>query len=60
MKKATDWIKVGGNDGAVGTCERCGETLDLTLPMPLYLMVACMKAFVKEHSDCEVEVSEPT
>ncbi len=46
-KKRTDWIVTGGNDGALGTCTRCGETLKVSLSQSMNVLTASIKAFVK-------------
>jgi hypothetical protein len=58
MKKAPDWIVTGGNDGALGTCTRCRDTLKISLPQSLTVLAASVKAFVKKHSDCRPEESQ--
>jgi hypothetical protein len=48
-----DWVVCGGKNGEVGHCTRCGRGLVLTMPMELYLVTACMKAFTEQHLGCK-------
>jgi len=60
MAKRGDWVVVGGKAGEVGHCTRCGRGLKLPMPMELYLVTACMRAFTKEHLNCrEGQFKEP-
>lgn len=47
------WVVIGGKPGEVGHCTRCGQGLTVSLPQPLYIMAACMKAFAEHHEKCE-------
>jgi hypothetical protein len=52
-KSKTEWVVVGGADGELAHCTRCGQALRVNMPQPLEIVVACGNAFVKMHSRCE-------
>jgi hypothetical protein len=52
-EKAGSWVVVGGADGELAHCTRCGDALRINMPQPLEIVVACGNAFVKMHSKCE-------
>ncbi len=49
----SEWVVVGGADGELAHCTRCGNALRVNMPQPLEIVVACGKAFVKMHSNCK-------
>ena len=51
--ESRDWVVTGGAPGETAHCTRCGQGLRLSLPMELYLVAACIKAFANEHNDCQ-------
>lgn len=51
--KSREWVVIGGARGEVAHCTRCGRGLRLPLPMELYLVAACTKAFADEHKECQ-------
>lgn len=53
MKSETPWIVVGGATGESGYCQRCGQGFGFGQSQPLYMAIAMMNAFVKEHSKCK-------
>lgn len=53
MKSKTTWIVAGGATGESGYCQRCGQGFGFGTSQPLYMAVAMMNAFVKEHSKCK-------
>jgi hypothetical protein len=53
-KPKFDWVVMGGKHGEVGYCTRCGEGLQLVMPISLDLFCALTDAFVKLHSKCKL------
>lgn len=43
---------VGGAPGDSAHCTRCGEGLNIGLPIRIEVWIAATKAFVKAHKDC--------
>ena len=52
-KTKAPWVIVGGANGEIGYCERCGDGLRLNMPQPIPIFVAASQAFVKMHSRCK-------
>ena len=51
--KMGEWVVSGGpHPGDIGHCTRCGEVLNMKLPLPFEVVIAAAKAFVKAHSRC--------
>lgn len=56
-KRKGDWIVVRQGDLA-GECLRCGDKLNLPLPMLVDVWVAAAKAFCKLHMNCKEKPEE--
>ncbi len=52
MPKASTTHVVCGPTPHVGSCLRCGATLDLEFPMKVREVVRRMEAFTREHRNC--------
>lgn len=53
MTKRVDWVLMGP-EPHFGHCERCGQTIPKpTMPAPLSMAIAWMKAAVELHKDCK-------
>lgn len=46
-----DWI-VAGPAPYVGSCRRCGEVLQLALPMGFNTVIGALRGFEKDHLTC--------
>jgi hypothetical protein len=60
-RRRIDWVVVGGAEGEVAHCTRCGEGLRLGLPIAVEILLAAGKAFEKIHGRCQArpEGSQP-
>lgn len=57
----TPWVVMGGSEGEIGHCTRCGDGLSINLPQPIPIVVAASRAFVKIHARCrDTGRTEPT
>lgn len=56
-----DWVVMGGKLGEVGYCTRCGEGLEMQLPLPVDMAVALMNEFCWRHRGCppDMKYEEP-
>jgi len=51
-----DWVVMGGKLGEFGYCARCGEGLEMQLPLPIDMAVALMNEFCWRHRGCPLDM----